>query len=72
MDYRLGNGQWQTRIDARRRFVRHAILPARFGLRRRHIVSLGNERLSLMNAIACGIVKLSRIPVADNISAERC
>jgi type III restriction enzyme len=43
---------------------------ARFGLHRRHALSWTMSDFSLMDAIECGIVKLPRVPVADNIPGD--
>jgi type III restriction enzyme len=43
----------------------------RLRLRRRHLFPWTMSDFSLMDAIECGIVKLPRVPVAENIPGER-
>ena len=47
--------------------VCNTILSSWFGLCGRNVVSWTMNDFSLMDAIECGIVKLPRVPVADNI-----
>jgi type III restriction enzyme len=67
LDLRSRSGGSQARPQPRHRPLRHAVLPARIGLRRGHLFPWTMCDFSLMDAIECGIVKLPRVPVADNI-----
>ncbi len=67
LDLRHRGGQAQARLARCLRPLGDAFLPARLRLRRGHAVPWVVSDFSLMDAIECGIVKLPRVPVADNL-----
>ncbi len=50
------------------RFICHTPFLERFWLCRRNTFPLVSSDFSLMDAIECGIVKLPRVPVSDNVA----
>jgi type III restriction enzyme len=55
---------------ARDRSLRHPVLPARVGYAEGTLFPWTMSDFSLMDAIECGIVKLPRVPVAENIPGD--
>ena len=67
LDHRPGSGPRQDRRQGRLRPVGHAVLPARVpATRRARSFPWVVSDFSLIDAIECGIVKIPRVPVADD------